>query len=148
MNLLKCLLLVTFGFLYHLATNAQNFQANYLYDENGNRIEARIVYLSTQNGAKPSPIEEIIDNESKSLSIIIYPNPTEGRLTINLQNIETIQNCSSSSIMVWSMQGQLVVHKKNVEVINTVDLQEHPNGIYILRVSICNKTKEFKIVKN
>lgn len=55
----------------------------------------------------------------------IYPNPTNGNFTIELNNY--------SDISIYNSTGQLIYHKKSDQLKSEICLSEFANGIYFLR---------------
>lgn len=147
MNLLKCLLLVTFGFLCHAVANAQNFQTNYLYDENGNRIEVQVIYLTAGGASNQPAVEDLYKEDSQNFTVKVYPNPTAGSLTINFNDTQLLEG-GGNEIVVLDMQGRVIKQIKPVELSNKIDLSEQAMGVYVLRVKVSGITKMFKVIKN
>jgi len=50
--------------------------------------------------------------------------------------------------MVWNLQGQLIYKINPIGYSNTVDLSSKVNGIYVMRLLLNGKGKEYKIIKN
>ncbi len=69
---------------------------------------------------------------SYNSGITIYPNPSDGALTISLENE------GKSSIKMYSATGELVFDKKHLNRIERIDLKNVSNGIYFLSV-ICGE---------
>lgn len=78
-------------------------------------------------------------NENKfANNFSTYPNPTSGIVFFN--STEKI-----NSLSVFNQQGKLILTKKDGQ---SIDLTEHPNGIYFVVATIHNKTFTRKIVKS
>lgn len=74
-------------------------------------------------------------------NILIYPNPTTDYLIIDTKE--------SISIKVLNMLGETIIHKSTISGINSLELIDLSNGIYILEVTnLDGKVKNFKIIKN
>ena len=69
---------------------------------------------------------------------LIYPNPTNGLVNIEIQN-QTIQ-----SIKVYDLQGQLI--KETVE--SQFDLSNYPNGMYFIKAQTKEGFLSFKLLKD
>lgn len=84
--------------------------------------------------------ESIETPDNKTSSIDVYPNPTNGQLYINaddMMNISVINNL-----------GQ-VVFDKNVDSDNeTIDMSQYENGIYMIRIVTEEHVVMKKIIKN
>ncbi|MCX6223701.1 MAG: T9SS type A sorting domain-containing protein, partial [Bacteroidia bacterium] len=77
---------------------------------------------------------EIIAND-----IQVYPNPTQGQITISglLQPAE---------LKLYSIQGKLL--KTDNQVVNTLDISDLPAGVYILNLFTGNESVVRRIVIN
>ncbi|MCH8330321.1 MAG: SBBP repeat-containing protein [Bacteroidetes bacterium] len=74
-------------------------------------------------------------------TITILPNPNQGMVTIDLGNLKEV------SIKVFSVIGQLVYNKENINTsVNQFELNEPP-GVYFFKISSGGETRHFKIVK-
>ena len=78
-------------------------------------------------------------------SVIIYPNPTQGNLKID------IGNENRAEVKLLNIKGQLLEmvegNQKLIERKISKKLTNEPSGIYILKLLIGNAIKTYKIVK-
>ena len=128
----------------------QTFKAAYIYDANGNRITANVIYLSSSpSNAAPNNENEVKVDFSTELSVKIYPNPTQGDLKIEITggNNESLIN-PSNCIKVWDMVGRMIINLKSLSELNSIDLTPYCNGAYVMHITINGKTKDYKIIKN
>jgi len=79
--------------------------------------------------------EEFVANYIK-----LYPNPIIDMVTISSTEIMT-------NLEVINMLGQMVFSKSINEIETTIDMSRYPSGSYIVRVSVEDKTKTFKVIK-
>ncbi len=79
--------------------------------------------------------EEFIANVIK-----LYPNPVIDVVTISSTEIMT-------NLEVINMLGQIVFSKSINENETTIDMSRYSSGSYIVRVSVEEKTKTFKVIK-
>ena len=131
-------------------TNAQTFNANYIYDANGNRVTATIVYLSQAKSSASSKVkEEIAIDPLTNLTVSIFPNPTQGNLRVDFAGVdqELILD-PSNAIKVWDMQGRILLTISPVEASNSVNLSDFRNGTYILQLFFKGKVTDYKIIKS
>lgn len=137
-------------FTVSLGLSAQTFNAIYTYDANGNRLTAKVVYLSQSPTSPPAIVEgEINVDPETNLTIRIYPNPTQGDLRVELTGATPEEfNTSSNAIKVWDMQGRLLLCISPICSSNVVDLSRLSNGTYIMQLFFCGRMKDYKIVKN
>jgi hypothetical protein len=82
------------------------------------------------NTADEAAIE--VGNSDFNTGIALYPNPTEGNVTITFgSDIK-----STTLIQVYSMNGQLLTSVRTQDGDNqtTIDLSDQPNGIYLFHI--------------
>lgn len=133
---------------------------HYDYDNSGNRTKKYIV-LGKGNSSDDKISKESIDTtkiddlkkvnnteEFKEnlgeLTIKIYPNPTQGNLSVEISGLsldETIY------YQIFSRTGLLLEAKNGLGYQFTVNFERYPSGIYILRLIIKGKTSQWKILK-
>jgi len=76
-------------------------------------------------------------------NILIYPNPTDGIFTINLQNIEMPCHILINDISGRTIRDNLLINKTT-----QINLSEQANGIYFIKITQNNKVFTGKIIKN
>ena len=76
-----------------------------------------------------------IDNPTTLNDVKVYPNPTNGKLTIDTENYEGVE--------AYDAPGRLIIKSK----LKTVDLEEQSKGLYLLKVNASGTTQEFKVFK-
>lgn len=111
----------------------------YSYDACGNRINREIILSRSIDTSEKSFEEKLSEN-----TIIIYPNPTEGLLKIEIKGWEQIEN---QIISIFDSNGGLIQNTIITSSITELDLSNCANGIYILIISYNNKTSTWKIIK-
>ncbi len=76
----------------------------------------------------------------------VYPNPTNGNLTINFTNIAQ----GKVNVKVLSAIGQEVYNETFIQTTekHNVDLSKYENGIYLVQITTNNTTVIKRIVKN
>jgi hypothetical protein len=67
--------------------------------------------------------------------LIVYPNPTKGKIYTN-KNVD---------INVYNYIGDMIISKQNI---NILDISEMSSGMYILQITYKNKTINKQIIKN
>ncbi len=77
----------------------------------------------------------IKDNKKLNIDIIIYPNPTTGKISIEADKIEGIE--------IMNIEGRQVYVGKG----NEVDLCQEPKGIYIIKVITDKQIITRKLIK-
>ena len=99
--------------------------------------DATLIRQSTPiyyNSAFPAAVTGIQNNLDRSPKVSIYPNPTNGKISISSEDGQF----GSSEVQVFSTIGQLVLLKKEVILGNTpteIDLSALPKGVYTLVVA-------------
>ncbi len=76
---------------------------------------------------------DVPENEKETLTI--YPNPVKDRLTVNAENLQSIE--------VYNLVGQLVM----TSVLPAIDMSDLNQGIYFVRVMADGKTVTRRVVK-
>ena len=70
-----------------------------------------------------------------------YPNPSSGRIHIELVNNEIMQ-----AVEVYSLIGKSIFQKENPS--QQLDIGFLPQGIYIIEISTNNGIRRGKLIKN
>ena len=83
-------------------------------------------------------------NEYNNFITTIFPNPTTGEVTINME-----QSCDISSVELFNFQGQ-ILYKQKYNNYHTnqlsLDLTNFKKGIYYLKISLNNRFEIKKII--
>lgn len=90
----------------------------------------------------------IVESESTDInSLIIYPNPTTGEVTILLEG----QSNRSATLSVYDMVGRELEARKIAPFSGThnerLDFMQYPNGLYLVKVSIGQDVSVSKVIK-
>ena len=78
-------------------------------------------------------------NEQSLLNVKLYPNPTSGQLSIEAEEM--------TSVSVYDLFGQCVMHVSAEEGHITVDMSQLHNGIYFIKVKTANGSAMQRVVK-
>ena len=86
-----------------------------------------------------------INEELTNSSVVAYPNPTSGVITLNITDntqgvVVNIYNVTGSLISTTTYNGNVVNEK--------IDLSSYDNGIYMMIINNDNNVITKKIVKN
>ena len=118
--------------------------------------ETSQVYIATMNGNYAVEINgggcidtstcvnitTVEDAENTFYNLSIYPNPTNGFVTINLNNFK-----GKISYTLTSVNGILVKHADNINSNSfKINLENESKGIYFLKVISSNKINWYKII--
>lgn len=123
----------------------------FTYDAAGNRIQQKVITLKSIDAENeelsslqnPTEVEKYTDYVG-SREVIIYPNPTKGLLILEVNNIPVETNLE---IMLFDLQGKLLLHQTIQSPETEVDLNSQPAGTYILKLTEGNNISEWKIIK-
>ncbi|MDR2927835.1 MAG: T9SS type A sorting domain-containing protein [Cytophagaceae bacterium] len=127
-----------------LAATAQQ-RVEYGYDRAGNRITRQVVTIATQKSAEFNEPEEPVEQEFGQRTIRVYPNPTRGNLSIDVQGGS---NDEVYRYMLFDMQGKQLLGAERRGNGNTpVEMGACPAGYYILIINTADGKIEYKIVK-
>jgi len=103
-----------------------------------------------------------IKETNYDLSLLVYPNPTTGELTIELRQaqlpngeLRTAAPVGSSSakliknVEIYDVMGKkLFEEKENLTVLRSYDLAVFPNGVYFVKITTETGIVTKKIIKN
>jgi len=87
-----------------------------------------------------TPLITSVSENYNNEHIAIYPNPTTGKFTIELQN-----PYQTMSLQIYNVLGEKVIQHKNINEID-IDLSNSPKGIYFVKVYDGTKIYTQKIV--
>lgn len=73
----------------------------------------------------------------------VYPNPSENRITIQLDQ----KLVTKAQLNLYNLNGQLMKNLESITFPLILDLSELDEGTYLLQVEIANETIERKIIK-
>ena len=80
-----------------------------------------------------TPLE--LNSQATLSNVQVYPNPTNGKLTIDAENFEGVE--------VYDVSGRLILGSK----LKTIDLEGQSKGLYLLKINASGTTQEFKVLK-
>ncbi len=87
-----------------------------------------------------------INNLSNNISSTVYPNPTNGMFTLNINTVDV----NELEIKVLNLHGQVVFAKNNFDNVSNVsekiDLSENANGIYFITITSDKGVKTHKVI--
>jgi hypothetical protein len=118
----------------------------YVYDNAGNRVLRHIIVIppakSMQANKDSAALQENV--ALGEMQINVMPNPTVGRLQINITNLP--EN-AEGGIIVWDLQSKELLRQEGIYANNPIDLSKQPKGIYLMQIRVGNKKSEWKVVK-
>lgn len=134
-----CILCLSLSF-DGLSQTTHHFQ--YSYDPSGNRIQRILLpnrIASPENDSLP-----VARSMVSGKQVSIYPNPTNGELTIQIKSEEPVMDAKAE---VYDMQGRIVFAKEKLTEFTSIDISTEPAGNYLLRVWVEGKRREWMVVK-
>jgi hypothetical protein len=81
----------------------------------------------------------IKNNNSKSINLLVYPNPNNGLFTVDLK--------ANSQVMITNSLGEIIVDEKLNSGKHTLDIHHQAKGIYFIKVSSDKGFETIKIIK-
>ncbi len=124
----------------------------YVYDNAGNRVVRRIIYLksTTINDKKESEDTDNSDVSKKDggfdkmgdIELSLYPNPTSDKVIVDIKGF----NNSNGKIYVYDMKGNILFNQP-LNSGSSIDFSSLPQGIYIVKILYENELKEWKIIR-
>lgn len=148
-----------------ISSLAQTLEIEYDYDEAGNRTQREYKVIpppetaimeneenNNKSGEKTSNETEVSDQKDPEVyqdllaetQFNIYPNPTRGKLKIDILNY---QSNVEGGIQVFDMSGRLVQNVNQLNSSMDIDITNEPPGSYIMIIVIGNEKSEWKIIK-
>lgn len=134
--LLACLLISAFSY---------GQTVSFKYDNAGNRTSrTTIVLKSTATAQEESTSSEPFTDQLGGHSILIYPNPVESELTVEIRGLE--EN-SDAGISLFDQGGRLMMIKENLDHNNIIDLSNLSPGNYFMVIRLGSDNAKWTIVK-
>lgn len=132
--------MTTLSLIFSMKITAQT-PIVYNYDATGNRILRQAV-RTTQPNISPQQHEERI--VIPILKMSIFPNPTTGPVTIEIEKLSSEDSCTA---VVYNIAGTQILSQPIHSTFTCVDLSQYPAGYYILQVTLNGANNSFKIIK-
>ena len=107
--------------------------------------ESTLKNLSEDTEPETTKTTEINEEEEYiPPKVEIYPNPTDGELTIEIAGVSDMGN---TEIKIIRVSGEIIQHIVQPRQLNRVDLSAEPTGMYIIRFQVGEKIKDWKVLK-
>ena len=134
------IVLILIGIIFTSCLFAQTTKFEYSYDAAGNRTKRVVIIFNHKN----AQVDTVFNKEEEGLSVAIFPNPVSETL-----NLEFFGDMTESKIgyEVFTNSGQLIEKEEVVSNVSAIDFSRLAVGMYVLRLKINDKYKEYKIVK-
>ena len=141
-------ILISIGgcFISKYCYSQNTYEYTFGYDDSGNRTSRTAIQLRSAklpsdslNNIKSQEIKELLADKQ----IIIYPNPTKGRITVEIP----LSGGDVARITLFDIQGKTLTDLKNISPTTELDLSGQPAAVYLMRISINSKVTTWKIIK-
>ena len=141
---IKQIMLLFFLTLFTFAGKSQTNTISFGYDAAGNRVSRAVpnqLRSATQEEEETTTsVEEVLSD----VTIKIYPNPTEGIVTVE---INSPREAETNEVSLYSLSGKNIIPVRVVERSANLDISEQPAGVYILKIRAGEQHTEWKIIK-
>jgi len=130
---------------FNAALNAQSIE--YKYDQNGNRIQRKLVVCNNcpQSGRVVSPEEEKKEQlVATQLGLSVFPNPSQEKVNVMINNLKAEDQ---ATILLVDEQGKILVNQQTNSQDNDVDMSLYKAGIYFIKVMVGKETLFYKVIK-
>lgn len=142
---MKKYITICFLFLIHIAMAQQIPKHEYTYDNAGNRVNRKMIYVN------PSPPPEKTDSVNaiveimfaEELSIKAYPNPT--RISVVLESSKS--DSEVDEIKKFDERGLLILDASAVSLPYEISMTNFTAGKYILWLKIGVKIERIPVLK-
>jgi hypothetical protein len=122
------------------------------YDNSGNRIIRTLTIppRAMSKGGEASEnagnkdVEPQFEDKIGEFTLIAYPNPTTGHLTVSIENYEKL---TQGKLSLYSASGQLLQEFPMDSPTTTIDISPYSSGTYVLTLRMNNRMKDWKIIK-
>ena len=91
----------------------------------------------------PSELEQL--NSLEEIEVNVYPNPSNGPLTITIKNKDNIEN--NTNILFYSSSGQLLFKETMVDKKVLFNLSEYAPGVYLIKIFDGQNTITKRLIK-
>ena len=113
-------------------------------DEEINTTEYTTDNSTTDNNNDSDTEDQIFEDIIGNQNIKIYPNPTSGRLVVDIPNYS---HNAKDYIDIYDMNGSLKKRISPLSASNTIYIHEYTPATYIMLIHISGETVEWKIIK-
>jgi hypothetical protein len=134
-SLFVCLLLLV------AATTIFGQDISFGYDADGN-LESRYV-IPLEEEEEEGTTADIFSVDFVNSKITIYPNPTQGRIAVEITPLNSEQQ---NSLRLYDMNGKLLKSQSIVTELTALEITGAP-GIYLLNIYLGENVSKWKIIK-
>jgi len=118
---------------------------SFRYDNSGNRTSRTTITLkSTALSEDETKPKESYSDQIGEHGIVIYPNPVENELTVEIQRLDEE---TDASITLFDQGGRLVLKQDKAMSSNLLSLSHLSPGTYFMIIRVDTNNTKWKIVK-
>lgn len=122
------------------------------HDNSGNRVLRTLTIPSRSTGKSGEAAAEAVEKDSAArfedkigeFTLIAYPNPTTGALTVDVGNYEKL---TRGQLILYSATGRLLREFPMDSPTVSIDISSYSPGTYILTLRMDGRMKDWKIIK-
>jgi hypothetical protein len=132
-------------FFGQIGNTSQTYSVNTIFSSLPGNFTGTVYFTSTEGDCSlPYPCTTVITEKNNSSNkIIVYPNPSNGIVTINIQNRKQGENYE---LFLFNILGEQVYSEVNFKQEENIDLSSYPKGTYFLRIKGENNTFNKKVI--
>jgi hypothetical protein len=136
--------IAAFVLLFVAATGLYGQAVSFDYDADGN-MQSRYTVTLRSAATVPEEAEETVITGIEFLErkITVYPNPTRGRISIEITPLSPEEN---NFLRLYDMGGKLIKAQKIESVPIEMEIAGNP-GIYLLDIHLDGEVSKWKIIK-
>ncbi len=103
--------------------------------------------ITRSKGIWKRPLSDFvgINETTQNTQLHLYPNPANNTLTLNLSQLQKLQN---TTVSIYDIQSKQLLHQNISEVKTQLDISVFAKGIYIIKVQSDKEILQSKFVKN
>jgi len=116
------------------------------YFKNMLQINKSMIYNEEVIDSNLHPNELVLSDDKNAQidnNLSLYPNPTNGKIRINLEGIS-----QNAEIYINNSIGKNLIHKKPNSSIIDIDLSNFDSGLYIIKIKTSSEIITRKVIKN
>lgn len=132
-----------------ISCHGQNYTVHFGYDDNGNRISRTLTVAKMEQNYNPTDTIKTTESIEETHNILgitnvsVFPNPTHEKVTISLQGL-----CNNSvTACITTITGTILIMSELSEGIHDFDLSDLSSGVYLLHITVADKSQTWKIIK-
>ncbi len=121
-------------------------KVQYAYDNNGNRIQRKLVVTGPNQKMANSTTEE--EEKSKTIAIeegiSVYPNPAKDKVVLSINDFNPSE---TNSMSLLDVKGNIIISQKITSGRSEMDVSMLVSGIYYFNVVKNKNMLYYKLVK-